>query len=80
MRRDEIVARLEANRDVVRALYAGVTREDAAWRPAPGRWSFFEVINHLAPPPPAARLGAGLRTPEARPDPGGRSARLMAHS
>lgn len=48
MKKEGIVARLEANRGVVRTLCDGVTQDDAAWRPAPGRWSLLEIINHLA--------------------------------
>lgn len=42
-----IIARLAENRAVFQALAAGVEEAQARWRPAPDKWSFLEVINHL---------------------------------
>lgn len=39
---------LEATPEVLRALMAPTTAEDALWKPAPGRFSVAEVIEHLS--------------------------------
>lgn len=45
---DAALTRLEANLTVIRGLLAGVSPEQAGWRPAPGAWSILEVTCHLA--------------------------------
>ncbi len=40
--------RLDANAGVFRNLLAGVSREQAVWKPEPEKWSLLEVVNHLA--------------------------------
>jgi len=42
-----MIGRLAAGRELVPALVAGVGPEQATWRPAPGKWSVLEVVNHL---------------------------------
>jgi hypothetical protein len=44
---DEIVARFAANAESIRRLVEGVSDEQARWKPAPGKWSILEVVNHL---------------------------------
>ena len=43
-----LVARLAANRGILKALVADLTSEQFRWRPAPDKWSILEVICHLA--------------------------------
>ena len=43
----QIVARMEENAQVILHLAAGVSQEQARWRPTPDDWSLLEVINHL---------------------------------
>jgi hypothetical protein len=42
-----LVTRLSANAEVFRNLFKGLTGEQAAWKPAPEKWSLLEIINHL---------------------------------
>jgi len=42
-----LIDRLEANARVLRSMLESVTVEQAAWHPAPGRWSMLEVAAHL---------------------------------
>lgn len=42
------IERLEAGAAVFRGLLAGVSTEQARWKPQPEKWSLLEVINHLA--------------------------------
>ena len=39
---------LEATPDILRALMAPLTEEDALWKPAPDRFSIAEVLEHLS--------------------------------
>jgi hypothetical protein len=39
---------LEATPDILRGLMAGLSEEDAQWKPAPDRFSIAEVLAHLA--------------------------------
>jgi hypothetical protein len=43
-----MAARLRANGEVLAALVAGVSEEQARWRPGPDEWSILQVMNHLA--------------------------------
>lgn len=43
-----IAERLQANAVIFQQLLVGVDDSQARWRPAPGKWSLLEVINHLA--------------------------------
>jgi hypothetical protein len=43
-----MAARLRANGEVLAALVAGVSEQQALWRPGPDEWSILEVVNHLA--------------------------------
>ena len=43
----QIVARMEENAQVILHLAAGVSQEQARWRPTPDDWSLLEVINHF---------------------------------
>jgi hypothetical protein len=40
-------ARLAANAVAFRGLVAGVSDEQARWKPEPSQWSILEVVNHL---------------------------------
>lgn len=40
--------RLRVHADVFGALVAGVSAEQARWKPEPEQWSILEVVNHLA--------------------------------
>ena len=42
-----LVASLATGRETLKALTAGLTNEQALWRPAPEKWSILEVICHL---------------------------------
>jgi len=42
-----LIARLAAGRDAIPALLAGVSDEQARWRPAPEQWSLLEIACHL---------------------------------
>jgi hypothetical protein len=39
---------LEATPDILRGLMAGLSEEDAQWKPSPDRFSIAEVLAHLA--------------------------------
>ena len=41
------VTRLTHGARVIEALVQNVPREQSRWRPAPGKWSILEVVNHL---------------------------------
>ncbi len=43
-----VVGRLEANAFVFGGLLRGVESAQATWKPAAGKWSLLEVINHVA--------------------------------
>lgn len=47
MNHQQVITRLAANRAVFQALATGVGETQARWRPAPEKWSFLEVVNHL---------------------------------
>jgi hypothetical protein len=47
MNTTEAALLLTRGRDVIRGLAANLSEEQAHWRPAPGKWSIVEVINHL---------------------------------
>lgn len=47
MKLDECIGRLNQNAVVFRGLAEGVALEQAVWKPATGRWSILEVVNHL---------------------------------
>ncbi len=42
------LSQLEQNSEAIRQLVAGVTPEQARWKPDADSWSILEVINHLA--------------------------------
>jgi hypothetical protein len=44
---DEFIDRLFSNAETIQCLVAGITDEQARWRPAPDKWSILEVVNHL---------------------------------
>jgi hypothetical protein len=39
---------LAATPEIIRLLMEGLAPEDAAWKPAPDRWSIAEVLEHLS--------------------------------
>jgi uncharacterized damage-inducible protein DinB len=41
------IQRFSQNRDVFQSLLRCVSPEQAAWKPAPDKWSMLEVVNHL---------------------------------
>jgi len=41
------IEELKRGREIIPAMVAGVSQEQAAWRPAPDRWTILEVVNHL---------------------------------
>ena len=48
MQPDGLRERLRANADVIAAQVAGVSDEQARWKPDPAQWSILEVMSHLA--------------------------------
>lgn len=48
MDRARVVHRLTADARVFRGLVAGVSEEQARWKPTPEEWSLLEVVCHLA--------------------------------
>lgn len=44
---EALIVRLEAFGSTLPAVVAGVTDEDARWRPASGAWSILEIVSHL---------------------------------
>lgn len=44
---DQIKANLQSTSLAIQNLTRGYQKEDAAWRPAPGKWSLVEVVGHL---------------------------------
>lgn len=44
----QIITRLKANAAVFQAQCRDVPEKQARWKPAPGKWSILEVMNHLA--------------------------------
>ncbi len=42
------LSQLETTPEIFRLLLDGLTEEEANWKPAPGRWSIAEVIEHLS--------------------------------
>jgi hypothetical protein len=43
-----MITRLRANAEILAALVAGVSEEQARWRPEADKWSMLEVVCHLA--------------------------------
>jgi DinB superfamily len=39
---------LSATGEAIQSLASGLSAEEARWKPAPGKWSILEVVNHLA--------------------------------
>ena len=48
MELEQIITQLTQNAARISAMVAGVSPEQARWKPAPESWSILEVINHLA--------------------------------
>jgi hypothetical protein len=48
MNLDYCIEQLTANAAALKALTAGISPEQARWKPSPGAWSVLEVVNHLA--------------------------------
>ncbi len=44
----DAIEQLEATPEILRALMGGLSEEDANWKPAPGRFSVAEVLEHLS--------------------------------
>jgi hypothetical protein len=47
MNQDLLIKRLSDNIHAIEGLLRGVDQEQSLWRPAPGKWSFVEIVNHL---------------------------------
>ena len=47
MNLDYFVSQMNHNAQTVRQLIAGVSLEQARWKPDPDSWSILEVVNHL---------------------------------
>ena len=47
MNSDALIDRLETQARIIRELVQDITREQAAWKPDPERWSILEVAVHL---------------------------------
>jgi len=65
---DALIDQLEAQAGIIRELVQGVAHEQAAWKPAPERWSILEVVVHLLDEEREdfrVRLGLLLRDPKA---------------
>lgn len=45
---DTVIARLAHDAEAIAALCAGVSAEQARWKPAAEQWSVIEIVNHLA--------------------------------
>ena len=45
---DYCIEQLTANAAALKALTAGISPEQARWKPSPETWSVLEVVNHLA--------------------------------
>jgi len=43
-----LIAQLRSFPGILSAVTAGLSAEDARWRPAPGAWSILEIIAHMA--------------------------------
>jgi hypothetical protein len=41
------ITRMTGNAETIRTLVADVDDEQLRWKPAPGKWSILEVVNHL---------------------------------
>jgi len=41
------IAQLERHAKTIQSIVAGVSAEQARWKPDEGSWSMLEVINHL---------------------------------
>jgi DinB superfamily len=46
--KETVLADLHHGREALLAALRGVTEEDAAWHPGPGRWSVLDCVEHLA--------------------------------
>ena len=44
---DKLIVRLEAMQQTLPGLIAGVTNEDARWKPSEKDWSVLEIVRHL---------------------------------
>jgi hypothetical protein len=44
---EELVTMFEAHGEGIKALYRGVSEDQARWKPAPDKWSLLEILNHL---------------------------------
>jgi hypothetical protein len=45
---DDCIEQLTANAAALKALTAGISPDQARWKPSPETWSVLEVVNHLA--------------------------------
>ena len=48
MELEKFIRQMERNAQSIRSFTAGISAEQARWKPAPESWSILEVINHLS--------------------------------
>lgn len=44
---EEIIESLSHTGATITSLFAGISGEQATWKPTPGKWSLLEILNHL---------------------------------
>jgi hypothetical protein len=42
-----MIQQLETNLEMIEHFYAGVSTDQARWKPEPAKWSMLEILNHL---------------------------------
>jgi hypothetical protein len=47
MQKDQIISQLTSHTETIRSLAAGISPEQARWKPTPDQWSILEVLCHL---------------------------------
>src|SRR5437763_5185113 len=65
--RQAAIERLESSRDKLRASIAGLSEQQAVFKPSPERWSILQLVEHLATSDPglmALIRGALASTPQ----------------
>lgn len=47
MNHQEIIAKLELNKAVFKAMFSGLAADEIMWRPKPEKWCLLEIVCHL---------------------------------
>ena len=47
MNQEELMQTLEKNGKSILSLFDGLSLDKVRWKPAPGKWSLLEILNHL---------------------------------